>query len=393
MKTLSILLFFSSFSNFFTLTNLNASDNSRTFSEYFIVESIFDDATNPIGYRIFYIGNSIINGALEIPNYFQGTNGNLPILEIGDYAFSNTSLLTSITIPDTVIKIGIGAFSNCIGITNIIIPQSVTTIGEHAFYKCNKIKNISMSANVLSIGQYAFAECSSLENIKLSKSLTAIEDFLFYNCSALLSLSIPEGVNVIGKNAFMNCSALFSINIPGGVEIIEDFSFADCDALKSVTIPKSVNRIGQYAFSHAFVLRSVYFEGAAPTMDLNVFSSLSESFTIYVLETHLASYEALNLGYTLATYVPEVDADVFYTVIASFDNENNRFILISKNEDNGLNTLVQYTDDLAGDQWTTLSSLNYLEATSSADNTVTRTLSNVDPAVQAKRFYRLHSDL
>ena len=142
MKTLSILLFFSSFSNFFTLTNLNASDNSRTFSEYFIVESIFDDATNPIGYRIFYIGNSIINGALEIPNYFQGTNGNLPILEIGDYAFSNTSLLTSITIPDTVIKIGIGAFSNCIGITNIIIPQSVTTIGEHAFYKCNKIKNI-----------------------------------------------------------------------------------------------------------------------------------------------------------------------------------------------------------------------------------------------------------
>ena len=50
------------------------------------------------------------------------------------YAFYGNTLLTSVTIPD-----------------------SVTSIGEHAFYSCINIANITMGDGVTSIGSYAFA--------------------------------------------------------------------------------------------------------------------------------------------------------------------------------------------------------------------------------------------
>ena len=52
---------------------------------------------------------------------------------------------------------------------------------------------------------------------------------------------------------------------------------------------------------------------------------------------------------------------------------------------------IQHTDDLSSGEWTTLSNLAYIEATNTADNTVTRTITNVDPSVNAERFYRLFS--
>ena len=52
----------------------------------------------------------------------------LPVTSIGEAAFRN-SLLTSITIPDSVTSIGTGACAGCVSLNSVTIPGSVTSIG------------------------------------------------------------------------------------------------------------------------------------------------------------------------------------------------------------------------------------------------------------------------
>ena len=89
--------------------------------------------------------------------------------------------MTSITIPDGVLRIGDKACSWC-SADSIIIPNSVTTIGYHAFtFSC--IKSIIIPNGVTSIEEGAFICCSSLESVTLPESLTKIGKDVFHHCS------------------------------------------------------------------------------------------------------------------------------------------------------------------------------------------------------------------
>lgn len=61
---------------------------------------------------------------------------------IGDYAFANTTSLTSINIPNSVKEIGSYAFKGCQGLKNIEIPSSVNYICEGAFSGCLGIEDV-----------------------------------------------------------------------------------------------------------------------------------------------------------------------------------------------------------------------------------------------------------
>lgn len=61
---------------------------------------------------------------------------------IGNSAFSNANLLTSVTISTSVKNIGSSAFSGCTKLTSITIPNSVTSIGENAFKNCTLLTSI-----------------------------------------------------------------------------------------------------------------------------------------------------------------------------------------------------------------------------------------------------------
>ena len=78
---------------------------------------------------------------------------------------------TDIIIPSTyegkaVKAIGYQAFSGCLGITSITIPDSVVKIGSYAFSGCNGIKSITIGSGVTMIDTYAFTGCTGLTSIK-----------------------------------------------------------------------------------------------------------------------------------------------------------------------------------------------------------------------------------
>ena len=349
------------------------------------------------------------SGDLTIPATYEGK----PVTQIGNMAFFSASDLTSITIPDTVNDIGTQAFMlcrslvsvnipdavtaikpntffNCESLTSITIHSGITSIGSFAFYNCQALTEVKIPNSVTSLGSYAFSECFSLESITLSEALTKLEASTFFKCTSLKEIKIPETVTEIENNVFQECTSLTSVTIPDSVTVLSgEYVFLSCLSLESVTLPDSVTNIGDAFFQGCIALDRVYFRGAVPTFSPFAFEDASEDITLYVQEEHLADFQALNLDFPIISYTPK-DLDAF-SVSTRYTAEYNQFILVSRAEDSSWTTQVQYTDDIAGGIWTTLSNLAYIGATNAADDTITRTITNVDPSVNADRFYCLFS--
>lgn len=93
---------------------------------------------------------------VTIPSRYKGK----PVTMIDHAAFFN-SVVTSVTIPDSVTSIGDNAFGFCSQLTNISIPNSVTYIGFSAFAHCTSLKSITLPSSLRTIGNSAFAGCPS----------------------------------------------------------------------------------------------------------------------------------------------------------------------------------------------------------------------------------------
>jgi hypothetical protein len=135
------------------------------------------------------------------------------VTSIGDAAFENCSLLTSISIPNTVIIIGNAAFQSCVSLPSIVLPNSVTSIGTSAFQICSLLTDITISNSVTSISDNAFAFCSSLPSITISDSIISIGGSAFEGCNLLNSIIISSSVTSIGSYAFSSCPNLINVQI------------------------------------------------------------------------------------------------------------------------------------------------------------------------------------
>ncbi|MBE6861452.1 MAG: hypothetical protein E7497_00935 [Ruminococcus sp.] len=163
---------------------------------------------------------------VEIPSGIDGVS----VTSIGDWAFSDCDVMTTITIPDSVASIGDMAFTDCGAMATITIPDSVTSIGASAFFSCTSLTSITIPDSVTSIGDYAFYACYALTSITIPDSVTGIGKAAFYYCEALTSITIPDSVISIGDSAFWGCSALTSITIKNPNCMIADSSNTISDA-------------------------------------------------------------------------------------------------------------------------------------------------------------------
>ena len=161
---------------------------------------------------------------------------------IREKAFYNNLEITSISIPETVIKIGAGAFSSCLALKEfkfnsphftydngvlyskkkqLLIcfmpainnspyfhtPNEVKIIGKNAFSNCLSLKNLTITDGVLYIRQNAFSCCANLEEINLPNYLE-IKCHAFFRCEKLHTINIPKRTITVAQCAFMECEAL-----------------------------------------------------------------------------------------------------------------------------------------------------------------------------------------
>ena len=181
----------------------SADDTTYTYGDY-LTYVYLDDGT----IEISECGTGI-EGELEIPSEIDG----VAVTAIGEGAFQNCFLLTSVTIPDSVTSIGDYAFDYCMGLTSVTIGDGVTSIGGAAFTSCVALTSVTIGNSVTSIGDSAFWCCTSLTSVTIPDSVTSIEDSAFYFCTSLISVTIPDSVTSIGSSAFRECSSLTSITI------------------------------------------------------------------------------------------------------------------------------------------------------------------------------------
>ncbi len=193
---------------------------------------------------------------------------------IPEYAFSDCSSLTSITIPNSVTNIGKSAFEYCSSLASVnylgtidewtqiefegydsnpvfysgnlyikgeLVREAVLTnatkISDYAFYYCKSLTSITIPDGVTSIGSSAFSSCSSLTLVTIGNSVTSIGSSAFSSCSSLTSVTIPNSVTNIGVGAFYYCTSLTSVTIPNSVTNIGGGAFSGCNSLTSITIP------------------------------------------------------------------------------------------------------------------------------------------------------------
>ena len=207
------------------------------------------------------------------------------VTNIGAWAFTDCSLLTSITIPNSVTSIGTEAFRGCSNLTSITIPTSVTSIGDYTFSGCSSLTSINIPKPVTSIGNYVFNDCSNLTSITIPNSVTKIGKGAFCNCGNLISVTIPESVTSIGESAFFGCSNLISINIPEPITSIGRDVFYGCSNLTSITIPNSITSIGESAFQNCSSLTSIRIPNSTTSIGESAFAYCSSLTSITIPES------------------------------------------------------------------------------------------------------------
>ena len=119
-----------------------------------------------------------ISGKGEMDDYSVRYNGG---------AWDNSApwghfVVKRIIVGDSVTRIGEYAFSDCSSLTSITIPNSVTTIGGDAFNGCSSLTSVTIPNSVTTIGGWAFRDCSSLTSVTIPNSVTTIREYTFDNC-------------------------------------------------------------------------------------------------------------------------------------------------------------------------------------------------------------------
>lgn len=189
--------------------------------------------------------NNTYSGSVSIPETVTNNGTEYSVTKIGKSAFKG-SIVTSVSMPESITSIGQYAFSGCQNLETVALPESLTALGSNAFYSCKLLKTIKIPSGVTAIPSSCFYECSSLESVAIPEGVTTIGSEAFQSCN-LNALTLPESLEKIGIYAFSGNQSLKSVNIPAKVKTIESNAFHNC-GLTDLVIQEGVQTIDSYAF-------------------------------------------------------------------------------------------------------------------------------------------------
>lgn len=124
------------------------------------------------------------------------------ITGIGNHCFYRMFGLTSVHIPSTVSSLGKGSFSHT-SLTSVNIPESVIKISDYCFDNCRDLTSVTIPNSVVDMGYDCFRECVLLEEYQLyweDEYIIPYSISKFFD-SSYSSFFVPEGeaVNYVFK--------------------------------------------------------------------------------------------------------------------------------------------------------------------------------------------------
>ena len=181
------------------------------------VESAFEDCTQlesvVIPETITYIESDIFTNCVNLENivlhdnlleiyndsfedsayYNNPNNWENGVLYVGKHLIDvDPSISGACSIKEGTLVIASGAFDGCESVTSVTIPNSVIRIGDHTFTGCDNLTQVSVS-----------------------NGMTSIEWGMFQACGNLVQVTIPNSITEIGAWAFSGCKKLAVINFVG----------------------------------------------------------------------------------------------------------------------------------------------------------------------------------
>lgn len=169
---------------------------------------------------------------------------------IGMAAFSQCSLLTSVTLPSALRSIPPRAFDGCVSLKSVTIPEGVSVIGSRTFYGCTSLSSVSFPGMLAVIGDEAFSHTDiARASLAGCKALRSVGAYAFASCGSLSAVSLPDGLRSLGEGAFWECPALRSIALPVDMTALDPLMFKGDTSLASVGLPHALESMGKLALA------------------------------------------------------------------------------------------------------------------------------------------------
>ena len=226
----------------------------NAFSQGFVLDGFYYEVNSVADKTLSLVwagGNC--KGDVVLPESVTYNGVAYKISNIDDRAFSGCDGMTSIVIPEGVIRIGDEAFRDCSGLQSISFPNSIAEIAS--YYPFSGCYNLSSVNNYTTITYNSFYG-NNWYNDKYNEWYDNLPDGIIrignvlagYKGTMPDSIVLPDGVTHIWPGAFRDHYELLSVTIPASVTNIGENAFYNCSNLSSIEVLGNLDKIGRDAF-------------------------------------------------------------------------------------------------------------------------------------------------
>lgn len=135
-------------------------------------------------------------------------------------------------------------------ITKLIVEDGVSSVGSRTCYNFTVLTDVSLADTVTDIGEFSFSGCSALVSVDL-RNVTSIRANALRDDPALSDIQLSHDLKVIDYQAFRNSGAdNSSISIPASVTEIGFGAFNGAKFTNVLNLP-NVKKVGAFAFSNS----------------------------------------------------------------------------------------------------------------------------------------------